>query len=639
LKKLNFWDRMLAFYLLFNLLNAQQEKVRPNVIIILVDDVGVADTSFSANLFNNEPSFKPAINTPNIDRFALEGTVFWNFRTAFICGPTRAAIMSARYPFKSGNPFPTSEGESFAGDLDPKYKTIAHEFKERGYATHFVGKWGVDNGREPDRKGDPSLNACGKGCGYGPQERGFDTFLGPFQSSLQRYSKNILFKMDWHQQNATGRFDAPDTLDPRIDEHADDIYTEEAVQIISKQAARGEPFFLHLSYNAAHDPLTPPKRWVEKPHPRCLHIRQTRRNLFCHLMQMIDEGLKIIRATMEVAGILENTIVLFSSDNGGMPMHGGFNYPLKAHKAQQNFEGSTRVPAFIWAPGVIPENTIYRDIFGMIDIGPTLLGFVDNSIGLPSQTHIMGADIDGIDLSDSLRSLEAAPTRREMVLHHQTWDDTAAFISNIDGTLWKLELGLNEITRDLQSVVAEPTASSFFTCSSSTFFFSRLILRFIEAFLLCMDMIAPEKAIAGNGIILLGANLIDKIYGTHMSCYPRYPVSFLQETRPYTPIALVPGMVGLFNLDHDISETTNLVDARGDILKKLYHRFYEITDGDNPPHVAAIMQSITGKANAMKKFFAIFIILVLSVCGVIAFTCWRCLRWVSRPAKNNLKRD
>jgi len=623
---------MMLGLLLFFLLSGEKEncvvKERPNVIFILVDDVGVADTSFSAKLFNSNPRFRPAIDTPNIDRFAREGTIFWNFRTAYICGPTRAAILTSRYPFKTGNPFPTSNGGSFGGDLDPRYKTMGHEFQERGYATHFIGKWGVDNGREPDRDGDERLIACEKGCGYGPQERGFDTFLGPFQSALQRFSKKILFEMDWHQQNASGRFDAPETLDPRIDEHADDIYTKEAVKIIKNQAVLGEPFFLHLSYNAAHDPLTLPERWVEHPHPRCVHIRQTRRYGFCHLMQMIDEGLEMIRYAMKDAGILENTILLFSSDNGGMPVHGGFNYPLKANKASQNFEGSTRVPAFIWAPGVIPEDVVYKDIFGMIDVAPTLLGFVDKSQELISKTVIMGDDIDGIDLSDSLRQLNASPTRQEMVLHHQNWDDTAAFIANVDGTLWKIELGVNALTRDIQIVLPEPPGSSFFTMSGSKHFFNRIVFHIVEVLAILIDIVAPDKAVAANGILLLGATVIDKFYGCRICSFnPRYPTKSLTDVRPYTPISLVPGMVGLYNLDNDISETTNLVNERGDIMRTLYGRFYKITDGDYPPHVAAIMQTIKAKGKIAIRLFVILGIITCLV-GVFALVaCWQCLRW------------
>merc|ERR1719499_2813382 len=125
------------------------------------------------------------------------------------------------------------------------------------------------------------------------------------------------------------------------------------------------------------------------------------------------------------------------------------------------------------------------------------------------------------------------------------------------------------MTRSAQSVVSEPTTNSFFTVGGgSTFFLSRILYHVMEGLILLMDVIAPEKAIAGNGILLIGVNLLDKIYGTHISFYPRYPVSSIGDLRPYTPIGMVPGMVGLFNLDHDISESTNLVDARGDILKQ-----------------------------------------------------------------------
>ena len=309
---------------------------KPNVIYVLVDDMGYGD--FSA--FNDDGP-----NTPALERMICQGVTLNNCYSASpVCAPARAAILTGRYPQRTGV-IDTLEVRGY-DRLKPSETTLADVFKANGYKTALIGKWHLG-------AIDPI---------YHPNNRGFDYFFGFRGGWNDYYDYNI--ERNGERLSEKG-------------EYLTDRFSREAVAYVNEHAA--EPFFLHLTYNAPHFPLQAPDEVVQK------YIRPDRTTAVAKLFAMIeimDRGFGELLDALDDAGIADDTIVVFASDNG--PDFGGegdnclkrFNCDLRGEKMMA-FEGGIKVPAVVRWTGKLPGNTLCDAVIHGTDWLPTLLSMCE----------------------------------------------------------------------------------------------------------------------------------------------------------------------------------------------------------------------------------------------------------------------
>lgn len=301
---------------------AQSPARRPNIIFIYADDMGYADLGcYGAK----------DIATPNLDALAAGGIRFTDFYSASpVCSPSRAALLTGRYPIRQGVNgvfFP----ESYTG-LDSAEVTLAETLKGAGYRTGMVGKWHLGH-----------LES------FRPTKHGFDSYFGiPYSNDMESvvYLRNNTvedFKVD--QRYITQR------------------YTQEALKFID-QDQRDKPFFLYVAHNMPHIPIYASPEFVGK----------SGRGLYGDVIQELDWSVGQITKKLRDSGLEENTLVIFSSDNGPWLVMGedaGSAGPLREGK-QTTFEGGMRVPAIAYWKGKIPAGQTNTDLATMMDWFPTL---------------------------------------------------------------------------------------------------------------------------------------------------------------------------------------------------------------------------------------------------------------------------
>ncbi len=312
---------MKLFPWLFLLLTAfvSAAEPRPNFLVILADDLGYGDVS----------AFRPGadVRTPNIDRLAAEGMLFTTMRAnCTVCSPTRAALMTGRYADRVGVPglVRTGAAETW-GYLDPKVPTIAALLHGAGYHTGIVGKWNL---------GLESPNT--------PTERGFDFFHGFLGDMMDSYTTHLRQGHNYMRRNLE-----PDNPAG----HATEIFTSWAIEYLRERAVAKQPFFLYLAYNAPHFPIEPPAAWLEKVKQRAPAMEAKRaRNVA--LVEHFDDGVRQVLAALQATGLEQNTLVFFTSDNGGSLPHAQNNDPWRDGK-QSHYDGGLRVPFIVRWPGKV----------------------------------------------------------------------------------------------------------------------------------------------------------------------------------------------------------------------------------------------------------------------------------------------
>ncbi len=320
---------------------------RPNVILILTDDQGYGDLHAHGN---------PHLDTPVMDKLQLSGARFERFYVSPVCAPTRAALMTGRYYLRTGvsGVVPDHLATMRLDEL-----TIAEALRPAGYATALVGKWHL-----------------GKFYPQHPNRQGFTEFFG-FRSGASPY------------------YDA--TLDHNgkpvvVKEYLTDVLTDRAIAFI--EAHRNQPFFLYLPYNAPHSPLQVPDRYFDKYKARGLNDRLA---AIYGMVESIDWNLGRLLAKLDELGLSQNTIVIFTSDNG--PAGRRYNAGMKGTKGSAD-EGGVRVPLFIRWPGRIQPGTVIDRLAAAVDIFPTIMD-------LCGVTPPAGKPLDGISLAPLLENPNA----------------------------------------------------------------------------------------------------------------------------------------------------------------------------------------------------------------------------------------
>jgi arylsulfatase A-like enzyme len=330
----------LSFLMAFFLQGSSQNKPRkkPNILIILTDDQGYHDVSYYGT---ND------LQTPYIDALCRDGMRFDNFLTnSPVSAPTRASLLSGRYPDRVGVPgLIRYHPEDSWGYLDPQTILLPQKLKEANYHTAHIGKWNL--GLE-----SPNL----------PNQKGFDLFHGWLEDMMddyvlkRRHGKNFMRLND-------------EIIDPPG--HATDLFTDWAVDYITEQARDERPFFLYLAYNAPHFPVQPPKEWSDRVKKRNPGLPERRSNLIAFI-EHLDNGIGKVIAALKESGQYENTIIIFTSDNGGHLPDLANNGPLRDGK-QSMYEGGLRVPTVVTWPGHVKPGSCSNQVNVSMDIYPTLL--------------------------------------------------------------------------------------------------------------------------------------------------------------------------------------------------------------------------------------------------------------------------
>ncbi len=309
----------------------------PNLIVILSDDQGRGDYS----------AFGTAdIRTPAIDRLFREGMDLRNFHASCpVCSPTRAALLTGCYPDRVGVPgVIRTHADNSWGFLLPRAVMLPQVLKSAGYHTAIVGKWHL--GLE-----SPST----------PTERGFDTFRGYLGDMMDDYNSHRRHGINYMRNGQK-------EVDPKG--HATELFTDWAVEYLEERARAGRPFFLYLAYNAPHDPIQPPAEWVQKVRNRQPGISDSRAKLVA-LIEHMDAGIGRVLDALDRLGLTRETLVVFTSDNGGVTSNGANNGPHRGQK-QHMYEGGLRVPGAARWPGRIAAGSRSDRIVATMDLFPTL---------------------------------------------------------------------------------------------------------------------------------------------------------------------------------------------------------------------------------------------------------------------------
>ena len=343
---------------------AQSDSIeKPNVIIILVDDLGYADVGFNGST---------EIFTPNIDRIAENGVRFTRgYVTHAVCAPSRAGLITGRYQDRFGasrNPLFAPKDSTMGLPLSEE--TLADALGRGGYTSSIIGKWHL-----------------GAHESLYPLNRGFDEFFG-FLSGGHHY-----FPEEWtirDKTEARAQWDGYRTRimrnNGRVDEHEylTDALSREAADFVERQAEQ-TPFFLFLSYNAPHTPMQATEKYLS----RYNHIDDEKRRTYAAMISAVDDGVGDLYETLDRHGLTENTLIFFLSDNGGPTFdNASDNSPLRGYKGDF-YEGGVRVPYAASWPAVLPKNLDYDKPVSSLDIFATS---VANAAVEPSK------ELDGVDL-------------------------------------------------------------------------------------------------------------------------------------------------------------------------------------------------------------------------------------------------
>ena len=310
---------------------------RPNILMILVDDLGYGDlSSYGAK----------DMRTPNIDRLMETGMRFDNFyANCPVCSPTRASLLTGRYPDLVGVPgvIRTHLTNNW-GYLSPHAVLLPELLSRAGYHTAMVGKWHL---------GLESPNT--------PNERGFDHFHGFLGDMMDDYYNHRRHGNNYMRLNNK-------EIDP--EGHATDLFSQWAVDYINSRAKKTQPYFVYLAYNAPHTPIQPPADWLQRIKSREGNITDRRAKLVA-LIEHLDDGIGRVIAALKNTGQSNNTLIIFTSDNGGQLSVGANNGSLRAGK-QDMYEGGIREPMCAVWPGKIESRSQSSRVALTMDLYPTI---------------------------------------------------------------------------------------------------------------------------------------------------------------------------------------------------------------------------------------------------------------------------
>lgn len=345
---------------------------RPNIVLILADDLGYGDlSSYGAT----------DMRTPHLDRLLAQGVRMDHFyANSTVCSPTRAALLSGKYQELVGVPgvIRDHRPENSWGYLDPEATLLPEMLARVGYRSAIIGKWHLGSGPENH-----------------PLAYGFDYFHGWLGDMMDDYYEHRRVGINYMARNHR--------LIETQGRHATELFTDWAVDYVRKQAEEEAPFFLYLAHFAPHFPIQPPAEWLSMVKEREGDIGEARAAAVA-LTEHMDHEIGRLMAAIEGAGIAGKTLVLFTSDNGGSLPHAQSNGDLRGGK-QELYEGGIRVPFGAYWPGRIQPGTESGTVAMTMDLVPTLCRLAGVEVA---------EGIDGVDIGPSLFAAQSQDLSRDL---------------------------------------------------------------------------------------------------------------------------------------------------------------------------------------------------------------------------------
>ena len=387
-------------YLLFALLTCSINLFstdKPNIIIILTDDLGWGDVSYHGGY----------IPTPNIDQLAEDGMEMNRFYSNPVCSPTRASMLTGLHIFNHGVVRPFMNPAAEQTGMPPELKIMPQYFKEAGYQTALSGKWHLGMAKEE----------------FWPTNRGFETSYGHMTGGIGYFDHTAAGRLDWHRNGKSLKENGYST----------ELIANEAINIIQNKD-KDRPLFLYVAFNAPHTPIEAPMKNIET----FSYLDDKKNQVYAANVNALDFEIGKILDAIKEEGILEDTIILFFSDNGpvfdidpivkviapNLINAKGSTAGLRGSKTSA-LEGGIRVPAVIWWKGVI-EKSKSNQFFFVQDILPTLLSA--SGIDISSSTKF-----DGKDKWINLKTNSTTPPKNAFIGSRVISDERALFNDE-----WKL---------------------------------------------------------------------------------------------------------------------------------------------------------------------------------------------------------
>jgi arylsulfatase A-like enzyme len=351
---------------------------KPNILYIVADDLGWKDVGFHGS----------DIKTPNLDALAAKGAKLEAFYAQPMCTPTRAALMTGRYPLRYGlQTAVIPQGHTYGLATDEWL--LPQALKEAGYETAIIGKWHLGHA---DRK-------------FWPRQRGFDHQYGPLIGEIDYFTHKAGGKVDWYRNNKVVEEEGYSTT----------LLGNDAVKLIEAHNP-ATPLFLYLAFNAVHTPYQAPQEYLD----RYKDIKDPSRQAYAASATAMDEQIGRVVAALAAKKMLDNTLIVFQSDNGGTrnAMFAGAitdmskvvlpadNGPYRDGKASL-YEGGTRVVAFANWPGHIKEGSTVNEMIHTVDLYPTLVDLAGGHLG-------KNKPLDGVDVWATISAGKPSP-RTELV--------------------------------------------------------------------------------------------------------------------------------------------------------------------------------------------------------------------------------
>lgn len=351
------------------------EGSQPNIIYVIADDLGWKDVGFHGS----------DIRTPHLDALAASGAQLDQYYAQPMCTPTRAALMTGRYPLRYGLQTGVIPSAGAYGLATDEY-ILPQMLKDAGYTTALVGKWHLGHAKRE----------------FWPRQRGFDSFYGALVGEIDHFKHEAHGVTDWYRDNDLLKEEGFDNI----------LFSKEAVRIV--EAHKGDaPLFMYLAYTAPHTPFQAPQEYLDK----FQHIEDPQRRAYAAMISTMDDGIGSLIEALDKKGMRQNTLIVFQSDNGGVTsaMFAGEskvagklpadNGPYRDGKGSL-YEGGTRVCAFANWPGKIGSKKV-NGLMHVTDMYPTLAAVAgaDTSKAKP---------LDGLNAWKTISGDEASP-RKEMV--------------------------------------------------------------------------------------------------------------------------------------------------------------------------------------------------------------------------------
>ena len=347
---------------------------KPNIILILADDFGYNDVGYH----------NPYVITPNLDDLANTGLILEQSYVQPVCTPTRSALLTGVYPYligRQGNPIEENRPTGLTLDR----KLLPEYLKNKGYTTHSVGKWHLGFCKEE----------------YLPTKRGFDSHLGFWGGGQDYYTHLKMGGYDFHENL--------ETLLTANNSFSEDLFANTFLKILDDHIDQEEnkPFFIYYANQATHSPLDPPLEFLNLYQ----NIQNEERKKFFGTASAMDSKVGQMVTNLKERGLYNNTIIIFLGDNGGKPLHGGNNWPLRGQK-NDLFEGGVRTPGFIHSPLLNSSGLVSSKLTHVTDWLPTIY-----HIAGATDKEIADENFSGVNQWPNIQDPSSPDVRTEMVIN------------------------------------------------------------------------------------------------------------------------------------------------------------------------------------------------------------------------------